>query len=100
MSEKIPQQNPENIDPKKYLIPMPGNTYVFGVVNEGKEVRRPSKQKNAPGITIRMVEVIYETVDQDGKPVIEKKMISDHVLSDDMQQQYLDSMNKNKGEIE
>jgi hypothetical protein len=97
MSEKIPQSNPENIDVRKYLIPMPGDTYVYGVINEDRLALRVSKQRNGPDLQVRMVEVIYETVGEDGEPVIERKMISDHILSDDVQQHYLDSINRKKG---
>lgn len=96
MSEKIPRSNPESNEPKIYLIPMPGNAYVYGLVNEGRQVLHTSKQRHASDMTIRMVEVTYETVGEDGKPVIESRMISDHIFSDDIQQQYLDSMNKNE----
>lgn len=102
MSEEIPQSNPENIDSKKYLIPISGDTYAYGVINEDKQAIRMSKQRNGPDIQVRMVEVAYETVSQDGELVIEKRMISDHLFNDDVQadlrQKYLNSVHKNKGE--
>lgn len=102
MSEKNPQSNPEHGESKKYFIPMPGETYTVGVVNEDVWSMHASKQKNAPDMTIRMVEVAYETTGPDNEPVIETKMVSDHILADDVQadfmKKHLNTTNMNEGE--
>lgn len=102
MSEKIPQSNPEHSEPKKYFIPMPGDTYVVGVVDEDKQSMHISKQKNAPDMTIRMIRVAYVATGPDNEPMIETKMVSDHILADDVQadfmKKHLNATNINEGE--
>jgi hypothetical protein len=100
MSEKNPQSNPENIDSKKYFIPMGMNQFAIGVVNFDRQAIYPSKQRSAPDLMITMVEVTYSTINAEGETVTETKMISDHLLTDDAQadlrKKYLKSTDKNE----
>lgn len=85
MSEKIPQSNPESFDTKRYLIPIAGDKYVFGTVNADRLIINASKHRNGQDIMIRLVEVAYEVINPDGETMTETKMISDHLLADDVQ---------------
>ena len=102
MFEQIPQSNPEQGNLKRYYIPVSLDECVIGLVNEDKRSIYPSKQRNGPDIMITMFEAIYETVNVDGEPTIERKMISDYVLSSEVQaileKKYQNSMEINRGE--
>lgn len=103
MTEKMPSQsNPENSESKRYLIPISSDEYAYAVINRDKQAIHPHKQKSGPPAMMTSFEATYETTNSNGEVVVETEMIPEHLLRDekqrDLQQQYLDSVNKNKGE--
>lgn len=100
MSEKIPQSNPEQNEPKMYLIPEANDQLVMGFVTGAREERSVSIQKDGPPLQLRKVEVQYETVGPDGEMTTQKKMVIDHLLTDSVQDEMMQRYQKNKNNTE
>jgi hypothetical protein len=94
MSEQIPQSNPEKDLPKMYLIPVE-NQLVRGFVTGAREERTTSPQRNGPPLQLRKIEMQYEIIGPDGEMIIEKKMFTDYLLTDSVQEEMMQQYQRN-----
>jgi hypothetical protein len=102
MSEKIPQSDPEMNAEKRYFIPVSGDHAVIGSVNFRRQRIDASRRIEGPDMMITLVEVSYESKDDEGNTVIVAKWVSDHHFTEvgqrDLQEKYFKAMEKNDRE--
>lgn len=102
MSEKIPQSDPEMDAGRRYFIPISGDRAVMGNVNFRRQRIDASRRIEGPDMMITLVEVLYESKDDEGNTALVTKWISDRHFTEvgqrDLQEKCLKAMESNDKE--